>query len=109
MWGLPALSIALLAAVPVSSSPAPNRTAETFYQRDIFYAGGEYEFSSTSKGTILVNQLYVEHLTPVGGKKQKYPIVFVHGGGVSGTVNVPGSSFFWLCTDFAPPAMAQQA
>jgi len=93
MWGLRALSTALFAAVPVCSSPPPNASAEAFYQRNIFYAGGEYEYSSTSKGTILVNQLYVEQLLPIiptGGKKQKYPIVFVHGAGVSGTVNVPG-------------------
>jgi hypothetical protein len=102
MWGLPVLSVALLAAVPVCSSPSPNQTAEAFYQRNIFYAGGEYEFSSTSKGTILVNQLYVEQITPMGGKKQKYPIVFVHGGGVSGTVNVPGKFWVLLCTDHPP-------
>lgn len=90
MWRLPFLSVALLAAVPVCSPHSPNQTAEAFYQRNIFYAGGEYQYSSSSKGTILVNQLYVEHLTPTRDEKQKYPIVFVHGGGVSGTVNVPG-------------------
>lgn len=96
MWGLPALSVALLAALPVCSSPSPNKTTEAFYQRNVFYAGGEYQYSITSKGTILVNQLYVEHLTPMGGKKQRYPIIFVHGGGVSGTVNAQ-ESFGFCC------------
>ena len=65
------------------------QSSEAFYQRNVFYAGGEYKYSNTSKGTILVNQLYVEQLTPTGGQKQKYPIIFVHGAGVSGTVSGP--------------------
>ncbi|KAL8739005.1 MAG: hypothetical protein Q9181_000287 [Wetmoreana brouardii] len=93
-----ALSVALLAVAPVRSSPSPqHNTSEAFYQRNIFYAGGHYQYSNTSHGTILVNQLYVEQLTPVGGKKHKYPVVFVHGGGVSGTqwLNKPDGNRGW--------------
>ena len=86
MWKSIAVLVAWLMAGPAQSSPRPKQSSDAFYQRSIFYAGGEYAFSKTNNGTILVNQVYVEQLTPRGGKKQKYPVVFVHGGGVSGTV-----------------------
>lgn len=86
MWKSIAVLVAWLMAAPVRSSPRSKQLSDAFYQRSIFYAGGQYAFSKSNNGTILVNQLYVEQLTPRGGKKQKYPVVFVHGGGVSGTV-----------------------
>ena len=86
MWKSVVIIAAWFMAGPVCPSPSSKQPSDAFYQRSIFYAGGEYTFSETNNGTILVNQLYVEQLTPNCGKKQKYPIVFVHGGGVSGTV-----------------------
>lgn len=62
------------------------KTYEAYHRRNIFYAGGQYTFSESVKGTILTKQMYVEQLTPVDGVKHPHPLVFVHGGGVSGTV-----------------------
>lgn len=59
---------------------------EALYRRDIFYIGGRYEFSNSSRGNLLVDQLYVEKLTPPSGASQPYPLVLFHGGGPSGTV-----------------------
>ena len=36
----------------------------------------------------MINDQYVEELTPAGGVKHPYPIVFFHGGGVSGAVSI---------------------
>lgn len=93
MWNPTAALVALFAVAQVWSFAPPQNASDAFYQRNIFYAGGEYQFSTASNGTILVNQLYVEQLTPRGGKKHQYPIVFVHGGAVSGTVRDLSCSF----------------
>lgn len=60
---------------------------EAPHRRAVFYAGGQYALSGTGPNHILVNQLYVEQLTPLAGKQQPYPLVFYHGGGISGTVS----------------------
>ena len=78
---------AILITLPLSVSASTYRATEAFYQRNIFYAGGEYSFTPSTNSTILINQIYVEQLTPLGGKRQRYPIVFFHGGGASGTVS----------------------
>lgn len=62
-------------------------STEASYQRDVFYVGGQYVYNATLGGTILINQQYVEELTPVGGVRQPHPIVFIHGG-LSGTVSL---------------------
>jgi hypothetical protein len=54
---------------------------ETPYLRDFFYVGGEY--MNTTLGNVTINQIYVEKLSPLGGKVQDNPIVFFHGGGTS--------------------------
>ena len=66
---------------------APASSAEALHRRNIFYVGGEYVFNETQGGTILINDQYVEELTPAGGVEHPYPIVFFHGGGVSGAVS----------------------
>jgi hypothetical protein len=43
----------------------------------------------TPVGHILHNQMYVEKLSPAKGSRKPYPIVFVHGGGQTGTVKPP--------------------
>lgn len=97
MWKSVVVIVAWLMAGPVCPSWPSQHSSDAFYQRSIFYAGGEYTFSAANNGTILVNQLYVEQLTPKSGKKQKYPVVFVHGGGVSGTqwLNKPDGNPGW--------------
>lgn len=79
-------ALSLLQAV-LSGALAPGSSAEALHRRNIFYVGGEYVFNATQGGTILINEQYVEELTPAGGVKHPYPIVFFHGGGVSGTVS----------------------
>lgn len=56
---------------------------ETLSQRDTFYVGGNYVNSAA--GNLTYDQLYVEKLTPSSVTQTK-PIVFFHGGGVSGVV-----------------------
>ncbi|KAB8263033.1 Alpha/beta hydrolase family-domain-containing protein [Aspergillus pseudonomiae] len=66
--------------------------------RDYFYVGGEYvHVSGSTRGTYFHNQMYVEKLSPVHEHVQPYPIVFVHGGGQSGTnfLNKPDGSPGW--------------
>ena len=52
------------------------------HQRDIFYVGGRLLPIGT--GNLTVDQLYVEKLTPSVGVSQAKPLVFFHGGAVSG-------------------------
>lgn len=58
--------------------------------RDYFYIGGQYVQSNSSSdgGSYFHNQMYVEKLSPVHERVQPYPIVFVHGGGQTGTVSL---------------------
>ncbi|KAL2064285.1 hypothetical protein VTL71DRAFT_4779 [Oculimacula yallundae] len=58
------------------------RSQETAYYRDVFWVGGQYV--SGPIGLLTNDQMYVEKLTPTCGIKQPYPLVFFHGGGVSG-------------------------
>lgn len=64
-------------------------TSETSYHRDVFYVGGRW--IETASGNITADQLYVEKLTPSGGATQAKPLVFFHGGAVSGVqwLNTP--------------------
>lgn len=60
-------------------------SAEAPHRREYLYVGGEY--ANTPDGeTIFQNQMYVEKLSPTDGSTRKFPIVFVHGRGQSGTV-----------------------
>lgn len=80
----------LVSALPVWSVATyggfDRRTFEALHSRSVFYAGGRYVFDKSLNGTILENQMYVEQLTPIGGVKHPYPLIFAHGGGASGTV-----------------------
>jgi hypothetical protein len=59
-------------------------SVEAFAAREYFYVGGNYV--NTTSGHLFSNQMYVEKLIP---KKisQKYPLVFIHGQGQTGTVS----------------------
>lgn len=102
----------LFGSYSACSSSVYSKTTEAFHRRNVFYAGGQYVFNETLGGTILVNQMYIEQLTPINRVTQRYPLVFLHGGGISGTVShrilfllVEGSIYLLrLCI-----AMAQQA
>lgn len=83
--------ISILALVPWNVRTAPiyqyrhdSHAIEAFASRDYFYIGGEYITTSVNN-TLFVNQMYVEHIIP-SQIEQKYPIVFIHGQGMTGTV-----------------------
>lgn len=65
------------------------KSVESHHQRDIFYVGGR--LLPVPSGNLSIDQLYVEKLTPSGGVTQAKPMVFFHGGAVSGTtwLNTP--------------------
>ncbi|ESZ94040.1 hypothetical protein SBOR_5566 [Sclerotinia borealis F-4128] len=94
------INILLLSPQKVISAPVyqydrePQAT-EAFASRDYFYVGGEYVTISTNN-TIFVNQMYVEHIVP-SRIEQPYPIVFIHGQGMTGTnwLNKPDGSPGW--------------
>jgi hypothetical protein len=63
------------------------QTRETPYSRDFFYIGGHYQFNQALNSSILVDQMYVEKLTPHGGASKPYPIVLFTAGVPSGAVS----------------------
>lgn len=83
------------------------RPQEAAYHREYFYIGGRYVFDPTLRGTLTYDQLYVEKLIPVRGIRQRYPIVFFHGGGSAGSVwlqtpdNREGWASYFLDRGFA--------
>jgi hypothetical protein len=95
-------AVSLFAAVAAARSSAVGNTTvdctgvnaikpacasnESAYKRDYFYVGGDYVYSNTSSGVLMVNQIYVEKLTPVDGVTKEYPVVLFHGGGTTGVV-----------------------
>lgn len=61
---------------------------ESPYRRSYFYAGGGYvDVESCDGQRIFSGQMYVEQLTPINGVKHPWPIVFIQGGGQTGTVS----------------------
>lgn len=62
------------------------QSREVPYSRDFFYIGGKYAFNAALNSSILVNQMYVEKLTPHGGATKPYPIVLFTAGVPSGAV-----------------------
>ncbi|KAJ4253927.1 hypothetical protein NW762_010325 [Fusarium torreyae] len=71
------------------------RSSEIAYKRDFFYIGGRT--AKSNSGTITVDQLYVEKLTPSRSWNQRHPLVFFHGGGISGStwLNTPDGREGW--------------
>ncbi|KAK8233177.1 hypothetical protein HDK77DRAFT_499853 [Phyllosticta capitalensis] len=59
------------------------QSRESLHYRDFFYIGGRYTKgdSGPTTGTVLVDQVYVEKLTPALGVRQPRPVIFVHPGG----------------------------
>ena len=65
--------------------------------RDYFYVGGEYVPDAHSNQTFMTGQMYVEHLTPTCGVSQPYPLVLIHGKGMTGAcwLNTPDGRPGW--------------
>jgi hypothetical protein len=80
------LSTVTSIAVGVDVASPNVASNETSYHRDFFYIGGNYQFNSTLNGTILVDSIYVEKLTPSNGITKTYPLVFFHGFGPTAAV-----------------------
>ncbi|KAI4157812.1 MAG: hypothetical protein LQ342_007984 [Letrouitia transgressa] len=80
-----------------ATGPTSYQTFEVRHHRKVFFAGGEYAFNNEAKGTLKVNQIYVEQLTPAQGVTKPYPLVFMAGGGLSGTtwLNTPDNRKGW--------------
>ncbi|EEY16014.1 conserved hypothetical protein [Verticillium alfalfae VaMs.102] len=70
-------------------------TVDKAYVRDAFFLGGRTV--ALSDGNYTVDQLFVEKLTPVRGVTQPKPLVFLHGGGISGAtwLNTPDGRQGW--------------
>lgn len=65
-----------------------NPTGGTPYHCTYFYVGGQYVDNEQGKDQhVLTGQMYVEQLTPVGGPKHDFPVVFIPGAGQTGTVS----------------------
>lgn len=71
------------------------KSSEAPYHRDQFYVGGRSLNATT--GTLTVDQLYVEKLTPLCDKHKPNPLVFIHGGGIAGStwLNTPDGREGW--------------
>lgn len=74
--------ISLFATASFISTSYAGKEAQ--HTREYFYVGGSYV--TTTSGSLFQNQMYVEKLTPPR-VSQPYPIVFLHGGGQTGTVS----------------------
>ncbi|KAL8788602.1 MAG: hypothetical protein Q9195_007197 [Heterodermia aff. obscurata] len=74
------------------------RPVEANHRREIFYVGGHYQLDPQTQQHVLVDQMYVEKLTPFPSPHQRYPLVFFHGGGYSGAA--------WLQTPDGRPGFA---
>jgi len=70
---------------------------ESAYVRDFFHINGNYQISGTTNQSIIVNQFYVEKLTPKEGAKKRDPIVLFTAGVPSGAawLNTPDNRKGW--------------
>ncbi|KAL8994993.1 MAG: hypothetical protein Q9169_005192 [Polycauliona sp. 2 TL-2023] len=74
------------------------RPVEASHSREVYYVGGHYKLDASSGQEVLVDQVYVEKLTPARSTRQPFPLVFFHGGGYSGAA--------WLQTPDGRQGMA---
>ncbi|KAI9674469.1 MAG: hypothetical protein M1817_001807 [Caeruleum heppii] len=79
------------------ASGIANGAQEVLATRNVFYVGGQYVYNDILKGSLKINQMYVEQLIPAGGNKAPFPVVFFHGGGLSGAtwLNTPDNRQGW--------------
>ena len=65
--------------------------------RSYFYVGGQYIDDGNGESQhILTGQMYVEKLIPMNGVRHRWPLVFIHGAGQTGTVSLASSSCFLI-------------
>jgi len=86
---------AALDCTGINSLNARCPSNEALYRRDIFYVGGQYKKNADNSGTLVVDDIYVEILTPAnGGRKGLRPLVMLHGLGPTGAVWKPLTNSF---------------
>ncbi|TFK74468.1 alpha/beta-hydrolase [Pluteus cervinus] len=80
--------------IPHPSESVTNTVSGTPHRRTVFYVGGGYVPKGNS--TIASGQMYVERLTPAK-VTQPYPLLFIHGNGMTGTnfLNTPDGRVGW--------------
>ena len=84
----------------------PSKHAIEVKSQGYFFAGGRYFTAADGTGPFMVDQMYVEYQIPKE-VKHPYPIVLIHGGGLTGTYmmgtpdNRPGWSTFFLANGYA--------
>ncbi|KAF5365286.1 hypothetical protein D9758_005337 [Tetrapyrgos nigripes] len=68
----------------------------TAHYREYFYVGYSY-VPQSGNTSIADGQIYVERLSPASGTTQPYPILFIHGSGMTGTnfLNTPDGRPGW--------------
>ncbi|KAF4619431.1 hypothetical protein D9613_004677 [Agrocybe pediades] len=95
---LQAVSARTTSNVRRESAAIPERT-RVLHSRNYFYVGGTYNTTVADAAAISSGQMYVEHLVPQFVTR-KYPIVMIHGNGMTGTnfLNTPDGRPGW--TDF---------
>lgn len=54
--------------------------------RDYLQVGGQYVENSAGEH-VLADQIYVEHLLPIGGSTQPQPLIMIHGSAQTATVS----------------------
>ena len=105
-WIIPFLlsTIVTHAFATAEPQPAPPENSqhsdEAVAKRDYFYVGGQYvqlDTPNPNGTTIMTGQMYVERLLPLIGPTQKYPLVFWHGLGQTGSnwLNTPDGRQGW--------------
>ncbi|KAL8999158.1 MAG: hypothetical protein Q9169_001937 [Polycauliona sp. 2 TL-2023] len=94
---LPALVLLTLLDSVASAPAKPPPNGEANHRRTVFFVGGRYVTNETTKSTFAVDQMYVEQLTPERGVKQPHPLIFMHGGGLTGVtwLNTPDNRKGW--------------
>ena len=70
---------------------------ESASHRSYFYVGGVYVNDENNPGEhVMQGQMYVEQLTPLGGSRHPFPLVFIHGAGQIASVRFSsGLMFTW--------------
>lgn len=93
------LALTTLTTLVALASSAMAQLQEAQHKRTFFYVGGRYIDDGTG-AQIMTDQMYVEHLSPLGIPppfRPRYPIVFIHGKAMTGSnfLNTPDGRKGW--------------